>query len=394
MPAFISSTPGPPQRPSASRNGMLLSVPAGHTVSEWPSTSTCPVFFCPGSGNSHTRCRPKWPPGTVCTLPRSAAASAATRSTKRFTAAAIVARRFAFHHAPDHAGNFVPMPQRVSEERIHGCYNSGIHDILDINEIRRILPHRYPLLLVDRIVEMEAERIVGIKNVTHNEPFFQGHFPDFPVMPGVLIVEAMAQVAGVLVLKNMPDRDQKLVLLVAIESARFRKPVVPGDQLRIEMTHRQAQGVGGQDGRPRHGGRSRGGRSRSDVQAGRQGDEASSPRSVTMPVHPTAIVDPPARIDAGRRDRPVLHRRPGSRNRRAHAPDGATSTWKAPPGSARTTCSIPYQHRRRGLAGPEVQGRARRNAHRQPQPHPRVRHHPPRHRGRRPGDLASATTTC
>jgi 3-hydroxyacyl-[acyl-carrier-protein] dehydratase len=108
-------------------------------------------------------------------------------------------------------------------------------NILDINEIRKILPHRYPFLLVDRIVELEPERIVGIKNVTVNEPFFVGHFPDFPVMPGVLIVEAMAQTAGVLVLQGMPDRDSKLVLLVAIENARFRKPVVPGDTLRLEM---------------------------------------------------------------------------------------------------------------------------------------------------------------
>src|SRR5438132_8299606 len=107
--------------------------------------------------------------------------------------------------------------------------------ILDVNEIRRILPHRYPMLLVDRIVELEAERIVGIKNVTGNEPFFMGHFPDFPVMPGVLIVEAMAQTAGVLVLKSIPDRESKLVLLVSIESAKFRRPVVPGDQLCLEM---------------------------------------------------------------------------------------------------------------------------------------------------------------
>jgi beta-hydroxyacyl-ACP dehydratase FabZ len=106
---------------------------------------------------------------------------------------------------------------------------------MDIEAIRGILPHRYPLLLVDRIEELEAERIVGIKNVTVNEPFFTGHFPDFAVMPGVLIVEAMAQVAGVLVLSSIPDRANKLVLLAAIEEAKFRRPVRPGDQLRIEM---------------------------------------------------------------------------------------------------------------------------------------------------------------
>ena len=108
--------------------------------------------------------------------------------------------------------------------------------ILDVNQIRTILPHRYPFLLVDRIIELEAERVVGIKNVTVNEPFFTGHFPNFPVMPGVLIVEAMAQAAGVLVLSTIPDRDSKLVFLVAINNARFRKPVVPGDTLRLEMT--------------------------------------------------------------------------------------------------------------------------------------------------------------
>jgi len=107
--------------------------------------------------------------------------------------------------------------------------------ILDIQAIREILPHRYPMLLVDSIVELEEERIVGIKNVTINEPFFVGHFPEFPVMPGVLIVEAMAQVAGVLVLKNIPDRKNKLVLLASVEEAKFRRPVLPGHQLRIEM---------------------------------------------------------------------------------------------------------------------------------------------------------------
>ena len=114
--------------------------------------------------------------------------------------------------------------------------------LLDIRAIRDILPHRYPMLLVDAILELEEDRIVGIKNVTANEPFFAGHFPDFPVMPGVLIIETMAQVAGVLVLKSIPDRHNKLVLLASVEEAKFRRPVLPGHQLRIEMkvTRRKA----------------------------------------------------------------------------------------------------------------------------------------------------------
>src|ERR1700692_1946644 len=114
--------------------------------------------------------------------------------------------------------------------------------LMDALAIREILPHRYPFLLVDAILELEEDRIVGIKNVTINEPFFAGHFPDFPVMPGGLIVEAMAQVAGVLVLKSIPDRKNKLVLLASVEEAKFRRPVLPGDQLRIEMkvTRRKA----------------------------------------------------------------------------------------------------------------------------------------------------------
>ncbi|HEX4606199.1 MAG TPA: 3-hydroxyacyl-ACP dehydratase FabZ [Candidatus Angelobacter sp.] len=107
---------------------------------------------------------------------------------------------------------------------------------LDIRQIQAILPHRYPFLLIDRVVEMEREkRIVALKNVTINEPFFAGHFPSFPIMPGVLIIEAMAQAGGVLLLGEVEDRDNKLIVFTSIEKARFRRPVVPGDQLRIEV---------------------------------------------------------------------------------------------------------------------------------------------------------------
>jgi 3-hydroxyacyl-[acyl-carrier-protein] dehydratase len=107
---------------------------------------------------------------------------------------------------------------------------------LDITEIQRILPHRYPFLLIDRVVDLTPrERIVAIKNVTINEPFFQGHFPNLPIMPGVLIVEAIAQAGGALLLTEVEDRDQKLMVFTGIERARFRRPVVPGDQVRIEV---------------------------------------------------------------------------------------------------------------------------------------------------------------
>ena len=107
---------------------------------------------------------------------------------------------------------------------------------LNITEIMAILPHRYPFLLIDRVVEMERRRrIVALKNVTINEPFFIGHFPDYPIMPGVLMVEAIAQTGGALLLTEIEDRDQKLMVFTGIESARFRRPVTPGDQLRIEV---------------------------------------------------------------------------------------------------------------------------------------------------------------
>ena len=112
----------------------------------------------------------------------------------------------------------------------------GDSTLLDIGAILAILPHRYPFLLVDRIVGLEeGRRAVGIKNVTFNEPFVQGHFPGAPVMPGVLIVEAMAQVGAVLLLRGVPDRGSKLVYFAGIDQARFRRPVVPGDQVRFEV---------------------------------------------------------------------------------------------------------------------------------------------------------------
>src|SRR5213595_3300471 len=108
--------------------------------------------------------------------------------------------------------------------------------VLDIHDILKILPHRYPLLLIDRVLELKRKkRIVAIKNVTINEPFFAGHFPNLPIMPGVLIVEAIAQAGGALLLTEVPDRDDKLMVFTGIEKAKFRRQVVPGDQVRIEV---------------------------------------------------------------------------------------------------------------------------------------------------------------
>ncbi|MFP4086008.1 MAG: 3-hydroxyacyl-ACP dehydratase FabZ [Desulfobacteraceae bacterium] len=115
-----------------------------------------------------------------------------------------------------------------------------MHLPLAYGDIVKILPHRYPFLLVDRIIEMElGERVVGIKNVTANEPFFEGHFPGNPIMPGVLIIEAMAQVGGILARLSVPgvmDREDGGVFFAAMDKVKFRKPVIPGDQIRFELT--------------------------------------------------------------------------------------------------------------------------------------------------------------
>ena len=117
---------------------------------------------------------------------------------------------------------------------------------LNIGELIELLPHRYPMLLIDRIVEIvRAKRIVAIKNVTINEPFFAGHFPGYPIMPGVLIVEAMAQAGAALLFTEVQDREDKLLVFTGIERARFRRPVTPGDQLRIEVDVLAFRGTAG-----------------------------------------------------------------------------------------------------------------------------------------------------
>jgi UDP-3-O-[3-hydroxymyristoyl] N-acetylglucosamine deacetylase/3-hydroxyacyl-[acyl-carrier-protein] dehydratase len=115
--------------------------------------------------------------------------------------------------------------------------------VLGIEEIMRVIPHRYPFLLVDRILELEpGKRVVGLKNVTINEPFFQGHFPGHPIMPGVLIIEAMAQVGGMLLLGAMPERENKVVYFTTLNNVKWRRPVRPGDQLRFELELLQVRG--------------------------------------------------------------------------------------------------------------------------------------------------------
>ena len=118
--------------------------------------------------------------------------------------------------------------------------------MLNINEVMDFLPHRYPFLMIDRILEFEADkRIVGLKNVTINEPFFQGHFPGHPIMPGVLLLEAMAQTGGVMALMSLPAEEvkKKVLYFMSLDKAKFRKPVTPGDQVRFELTLLRKRGT-------------------------------------------------------------------------------------------------------------------------------------------------------
>jgi UDP-3-O-[3-hydroxymyristoyl] N-acetylglucosamine deacetylase / 3-hydroxyacyl-[acyl-carrier-protein] dehydratase len=139
-------------------------------------------------------------------------------------------------HRPSHKGTV----RLVRELTRHACKET---QVIGIEEIMRVLPHRYPFLLVDRVIEYdEGKRVVGIKNVTINEPFFQGHFPGHPIMPGVLIIEAMAQVGGILLMGTVPDPDSKVVYFTSLDNVKWRRPVKPGDQLRFELEVTQIRG--------------------------------------------------------------------------------------------------------------------------------------------------------
>jgi 3-hydroxyacyl-[acyl-carrier-protein] dehydratase len=128
----------------------------------------------------------------------------------------------------------------------HPTEAAPVKTALDISDILRILPHRYPFLLIDRVTEIvPRERIVALKNVTANEPFFTGHFPEMPIVPGVIMIESMAQAGAILLLREIEDRDNKLVVFTGVERARFRRPVVPGDQLRIEVQVKSWRGTAG-----------------------------------------------------------------------------------------------------------------------------------------------------
>jgi UDP-3-O-[3-hydroxymyristoyl] N-acetylglucosamine deacetylase/3-hydroxyacyl-[acyl-carrier-protein] dehydratase len=137
---------------------------------------------------------------------------------------------------PSHRGTVTLVRELVANARKE-------NRVIEIDEIMRVLPHRYPFLLVDRVLELEPQkRIVGIKNVTVNEPFFQGHFPGHPIMPGVLIVEAMAQVGGMLLMGTVPNPESKVVYFMSLDNVKFRKPVKPGDQLRFELDMKKIRG--------------------------------------------------------------------------------------------------------------------------------------------------------
>jgi UDP-3-O-[3-hydroxymyristoyl] N-acetylglucosamine deacetylase/3-hydroxyacyl-[acyl-carrier-protein] dehydratase len=149
---------------------------------------------------------------------------------------------------PSHRGTVLlvrAMKEAAREaETMKDLTTSEVSGVMDVEDIMKVLPHRYPFLLVDRILELEpGKRVVGVKNVTINEPFFQGHFPGHPIMPGVLIIEAMAQVGGMLLLGAIEDPQSKVVYFTSLNNVKWRRPVKPGDQLRFELEVLQVRGL-------------------------------------------------------------------------------------------------------------------------------------------------------
>ena len=147
---------------------------------------------------------------------------------------------------PSHRGTvlLVRAMKEAAKEPMKDLTTNEQQHVMDVEEIMKVLPHRYPFLLVDRILELDpGKRVVGVKNVTINEPFFQGHFPGHPIMPGVLIIEAMAQVGGMLLLGAIPDAGSKVVYFTSLNNVKWRRPVKPGDQLRFELEVLQVRGM-------------------------------------------------------------------------------------------------------------------------------------------------------
>ena len=243
----------------------------------------------------------------------------------------------------------------------------------DIQEILGLLPHRYPFLLIDRIVEFEpTKRLVAIKNVTINEPFFQGHFPGYPIMPGVLVVEAMAQAGGIIMMAEIPDRDKKLVVFTGIERAKFRRPVTPGDQLRIEVEvlsfeaarrpHRGQSVCGRQAGLPGHADLRRWCRGYASAQPGRRAERRQRPaRKRRRSEHPSQRCDRAwSRGSRLLHRRPILHHRPGSGAGRGLHADFARGAGRAHP-HRRAEYLSSLLLDRRAAAGPEVRRRTDRD---------------------------------
>ena len=196
---------------------------------------------------------------------------------------------------PSHRGTVLlvrAMKEAAREaETMKDLTTSEASRIMDVEDIMKVLPHRYPFLLVDRILELEpGKRVVGVKNVTINEPFFQGHFPGHPIMPGVLIIEAMAQVGGMLLLGAIEDPQSKVVYFTSLNNVKWRRPVKPGDQLRFELDVLQVRGPDVQDAGSGQG-------RRRDRRRGRDGCDGARPMSAR--IHPTALISRDAQLGDG-----------------------------------------------------------------------------------------------